>query len=302
MIAPIKISPTEDGIRLHRWLGRHYPNASMIMARKLCRSGEIRINSKRCGESDVLKAGDLVRIPPIVANKQSLPQKRAASPDFSLQDLEKLRQCIIHHDEDIVVFDKPAGLASQGGNGVKKSLDKMAAALLPNDTVLLVHRLDRETSGIMVVALSQIAAQKLSKAFQRQEVEKEYIAALSGKVSPKSGEITEPIDGKKAITGYKVLGELKNTLTFVRFSPKTGRKHQLRRHAAHQLGAPIVGDDLYGGRSFDGKLKTLMSTKNLYLFASKITFRHPRTEKLLTIGAAMPEWMRQVADLCEIEI
>jgi 23S rRNA pseudouridine955/2504/2580 synthase len=272
------------------------------MTRKLCRSGEIRINSKRCSGTDVLKAGDLIRIPPIVANKQSVPQRKTEALGFSLQDLEKLRQSIIHHDEDIVVFNKPAGLASQGGNGIKKSLDKMAQALLPNDTVLLVHRLDRETSGVIVLALNQMAAQKLSKAFQTKEVRKEYIAALSGKVSPKQGEIAEPVDGKKAITVYKVLGELKNTLTFVRFFPMTGRKHQLRRHSAHSLGAPIVGDELYGGRSFDGKLKTLISTKHLYLFASKITFRHPRTEKPLTISATMPEWMRQVADLCEIEI
>ena len=310
MSAPVKVSATEDGIRLHRYFGRHYPNANMMLVRRLCRSGEIRINSKRCGEGDILKAGDLVRVPPIVQTSESNPchsregGNRIPTPDFgfSMTDLEKLRNCIIHNDDDIVAFNKPAGLAAQGGNGVKKSIDKMAAAMFPNDTVLLVHRLDRETSGVMIVAKTQVAAQKLSREFQTKEISKEYIAVLAGGVKGQKGEIDMVVDGKKAVTDYEVLGGLKNTLTFVRFRPLTGRKHQLRVHAANGLGSPIVGDDLYGGRAFDGKLKTILSPGHLYLFASKITFRHPANGKLLTIAAVMPEWMKQVAELCEIDI
>jgi 23S rRNA pseudouridine955/2504/2580 synthase len=274
-----------------------------MLVRKLCRSGEIRVNSKRCAESDILKAGDLVRVPPIAQNRPDAKSK----PDvpergFSMSDLEKLRQCIVHDDDDIVVFDKPGGLAVQGGSGIKKSLDKMAAAMFPNDTVLLVHRLDMETSGVMVVAKNQAAAQKLSRSFQTKEVIKEYIAVLAGNVAPKEGEIDSPVDGKRAVTRYKVMGGLKNSLTFVRFRPHTGRKHQLRVHSANVLKSPIVGDDLYGGRRFDGKLKAILSPNRLYLVADRITFNHPKTGKLLTVRISVPEWMRQVAELCEVDV
>ncbi|MDR1071083.1 MAG: RluA family pseudouridine synthase [Rickettsiales bacterium] len=298
MIAPVKVSATEEGTRLHRFLLRQCPFGNMILVRRLCRRGEIRINSKRCDENAILKSGDLVRVPPVMQKRGPEPAK----PGFSLSDLEKLRQRIVHNDEDVVVFDKPAGLAAQGGGGIKKSLDKMAAALFPNDTVLLVHRLDKETSGIIVVAKNHAAAQKLARDFQTRDVKKTYIALLSGGVRPKKGIIDEPLDGKKAVTRYDVLGELKAYLSFVRFSPETGRKHQLRLHSANALGAPIVGDGIYGSRVVDGKLKTILAPNHLYLFASKITFRHPRTGKLLTISAAVPEWMKSVADLCDVEL
>lgn len=303
MSVPVKVSATEDGIRLHRYFGRHYPSVNIMMVRRLCRSGEIRINSKRCRENEILRTGDIIRVPPACIPR-SQPDKSVFSapiPVFSLADLEKLRQMIIHDDDDIVVFNKPGGLATQGGSGIKKSLDKMAAALFPNDTVLLVHRLDKETSGILVIAKNQYAAQFLANEFQSRNIQKEYIAVLSGGALPKRGIIDFQIGGKKAITEYEAMGGLKNTLTFVRFRPMTGRKHQLRIHAAEFLKAPIVGDDLYGGRRFDSKLKTILSTNHLYLFASKITMRHPKTGKSLTINAAMPEWMAQVASLCEIQ-
>ncbi|MDR2268695.1 MAG: RluA family pseudouridine synthase [Rickettsiales bacterium] len=300
MIQPIKVSATEDGIRLHRFLSRHYPSANMILTRRLCRGGEIRINSKRCIENDILKSGDLIRVPPGMSAGKIRPQKMKPA-NFSMSDLEKLRQCIVHDDDDIVVFNKPAGLAVQGGGAIKKSLDKMAAALFPNYTILLVHRLDKETSGLIVVAKNQAAAQKMAAGFQLKDIRKTYIAVLSGGVSPNKGVIDEPIDGKKAITEYKVLGGLKNALTFVCFTPLTGRKHQLRRHAAFALKAPIVGDDLYGSRREDGKLGAILSRTHLHLFASRVTFKHPRTGKDLTINAAMPKWMKLVAELCEIE-
>jgi 23S rRNA pseudouridine955/2504/2580 synthase len=298
MIAPVKISPTEDGTRLSRWMTRHYPNIGTILVRRLCRSGEVRINSKRCDGGAILKSGDMVRVPPAIHNRGPEPAKAG----FTLADLERLRRRIIHNDDDVVVFDKPAGLAAQGGGAIRKSLDKMAEALFPNDTALLVHRLDKETSGVIVVAKSHAAARKLAQAFQTKDVQKTYVALLAGGVHPKKGIIDDPVGGKTAVTRYDVLGELRDHLSFVRFSPETGRKHQLRVHSANVLGAPIVGDDLYGSKSLDWKLKTILSPNRLYLFASRITFRHPRTGKLLTINAAVPEWMKSVADLCDVEI
>jgi 23S rRNA pseudouridine955/2504/2580 synthase len=310
MIAPVKVSATEDGVRLRRWMARHYPDSNMILVRRLCRSGEIRINSKRCGENDVQKAGDLIRIPPSLSPKSETQGQKSngfglPTSDiglFSLSDLEKLRKCIIHDDGDVVVFNKPAGLAAQGGSGVKKPLDKMAAALFPNDTALLVHRLDKETSGVIVMAKNQMAAQKLARDFQSKGIHKEYIAVLSGAVRPRRGIIDDPIGGKSAVTKYEVIGELPGMLSVVRFTPHTGRKHQLRRHSSAVLNAPIIGDDLYGGGRIDAKLRALLSPNRLHLLASRLTFRHPRSGKTLTINAPVPEWMKPAIDLCEAKI
>ena len=141
------VSPVEDGTRLLRWFLRHFPSMPQREFYRLCRGGQIRVNSRRCRGTEVLHAGDGIRIPPTVTEYAVAPKKDESGEKFSLSDLEQLRQMIIHSDDDIVVFNKPAGLAVQGGTGIRKSVDKMAAALFPYHKVSLVHRLDRETSG-----------------------------------------------------------------------------------------------------------------------------------------------------------
>jgi 23S rRNA pseudouridine955/2504/2580 synthase len=288
MAIPKTVASTEDGIRLRKFLARHYPGVGMMDIRKLCRTGELRINSKRCKEADVLRAEDEIRIPPSLgrATKVASPPKK---PEFTLTELERLRQLIIHNDDDIVVFNKPAGLAVQGGGGIKRSLDKMAAALFPNDNALLVHRLDMDTSGVIVVAKNQTSAQKLAAAFQTHEVSKLYMAVLAGDVAPKKGDIETPINEKFARTKYEVVANMKGLLTLIRYSPETGRKHQLRIHSAVGLGAPIIGDDTYGGRELDGRAVNLIDIKHMYLFAAKITFR------LLSTSAEAPVWFKKAA-------
>ncbi|MDR1206807.1 MAG: RluA family pseudouridine synthase [Rickettsiales bacterium] len=329
MIEPVKISPTEDGIRLMRWFGRHYPRISQGEFRKLCRTGQIRINAGRCRGNEILQKGDVLRIPPVAEyakRTESKEQKTNSGVKFSLADLEQLRKIIIHDDADIVAFNKPAGLAVQGGTGIKKSLDKMAAALFPHDTMLLVHRLDRETSGVIVMAKNQRAAQALAAEFQERSASKVYLALLAGNVSPKRGVIdnfmvkgrifdseeaeafrkenrTKP---QRAVTKYEVLNEIPGLVAWVRFSPMTGRTHQLRLHSAYSLGAPIVGDELYGlekkeGKS-DGNLQSLINSNSLFLFACQLTFRHPGTGKIMTLRAELPAYMRGVAKFLEFEI
>jgi len=324
MTTPIKVSPTEEGIRLHRWFGRHYPGLNQGELRKLCRTGQIRVNSLRCKGNEFLRDGDVIRVPPSAqsAQKKETRDKRVDTGEkFSLRDLENLRRNIIHNDADIVVFNKPAGLAAQGGTGIKKSLDKMAAALFPFDTVLLVHRLDRETSGIIVLAKNQSAAQKLAAQFQDKTARKEYLALIEGSVSPKAGLIDNfMVKGRvldeaqaeefkkqtntrpqRAITKYEVLNELPGIVSWMRFVPLTGRTHQLRLHAAFSLGAPIVGDELYGNlekkdpgniSAVEENLKSLINSNNLFLFAHRLTFRHPGTGKIITLKAELPDFMR----------
>lgn len=319
MIQPIEISKTEDGVRLMRWFLRKYPGMPQHEFYKLCRGGQIRVNSSRCKGREVLLAGDIIRVPPTLSKYEKVEKRTETGERYSLADLESLRKCIIHNDADIVVFNKPAGLAVQGGTGIKKSVDKMAAALFPYDKVSLVHRIDKETSGILIVAKNQRAAQVLSQEFQDKTANKEYLALLLGRVSPKYGLIDnymikgqvfetpeKAIDGlrpQRAITEYEVLSDVSGMLSWVLFSPKTGRTHQLRLHSAFSLGAPIIGDSLYNKEQrLNPTLDSLLSTNNLFLFAYKISFRHPGTGKTMTLRATVPDFMRPVMEFLELKI
>jgi len=316
----VTISETESGTRLLRWFLRHYPGMLQRDFYKLCRGGQIRINSSRCKGTEILTSGDMVRVPPTLQSFQNVKKKKENGENFSLVDLENLRKCIIHDDSDIVVFNKPAGLAVQGGTGIKKSLDKMVVALFPYDKPSLVHRIDRETSGLLVVAKNQKAAQNLSAQFQNKTAYKQYLAVLQGNVTQKSGvidnyvakgqvfddfsKIPDNIVAQRAITEYKVLGEASGLLTWVLFSPKTGRTHQLRLHSAFSLHAPIVGDDLYGNRTHnqDGVFASVLNTQKLFLFAYRITFRHPGSGKEITLQADVPDFMQTVMKFFEFKM
>lgn len=320
MADSITISTVEDGTRLLRWFLRHFPSMPQREFYRLCRGGQIRVNSRRCKGQEILHEGDAVRVPPTIGKYANAPQKTESGELFSLSDLEKLRQTIIHSDDDIVVFNKPAGLAVQGGSGIRKSLDKMAAALFPYAKVSLVHRLDMETSGLLVVAKTQHAAQFLSREFQNKTARKEYLALLNGDVKESHGTIDNYLlkgkvfDGPErengtgarphhAITEYRVLTRASGMLTWILFLPQTGRTHQLRMHSAFCLNAPIVGDDLYGrGVQMDDGLHSVLATNNLFLFAYKITFRHPTTGRMMTFRAPVPEFMKPVISLLELPL
>ena len=319
----ITVSLVEDGTKLMRWFLRKFPAMPNRDFYKLCRGGQIRVNSARVDANRVLRAGDAVRIPPTIAAyaKKENVKKTETGALFSLSDLEVLRKAIIYNDDDIVVFNKPAGLAVQGGTGIKKSVDKMAAALFPYDKISLVHRLDRDTSGLLVVAKNQKAAQSLANEFQSKNAHKEYLALLNGTVANKQGVIDNYIvkgmvvdspdrinngTGQKpqrAITEYQVLAEATDCVSWVLFSPKTGRTHQLRIHSAYTLNAPIVGDDLYGvDKKINSVLSSVLTTNKLFLFAYKITFHHPRTNKIITLRATVPDFMKSVMNFLEFQL
>lgn len=321
MAEMVTVSQVEEGVRLHRWFLRRFPSMPMNQFYKLCRGGQIRVNSSRVGGKEALRAGDVVRIPPTLAGYAVVLKKSESGAAFTMSDLESLRQNIIYNDDDIVVFNKPAGLAVQGGTGIRKSVDKMAAALFPYDKIALVHRLDRETSGALIVAKNQVAAQNLANQFQNKMAQKQYLALLNGRVSPANGIIDNyMIKGQvfddpsranngtgqrpqRAITEYQVLSQA-GMLAWVSFLPKTGRTHQLRVHSALSLNAPIVGDDLYGGarKDCDASVQSVLNTDNLFLFAHKITFQHPSNGRMLTLTAGLPEFVQPVIKLLELKV
>lgn len=316
----VTVSQTEEGARLHRWFLRRFPSMPQRQFYKLCRGGQIRVNSSRVSGNEILRAGDVVRIPPTLGGYAIAPKKTESGDAFSLSDLEMLRRCIIHDDNDVVAFDKPAGLSVQGGTGIRKSIDKMAAALFPYDKISLVHRLDKETSGILVVAKNQIAAQRLAQQFQNKTAQKQYLALLNGRVSPERGTIDnymlkgQVFDSpqrlnsgtgprpQRAITDYSVLSQAAGMLSWVLFSPKTGRTHQLRVHSALSLNAPIVGDSIYGAATDSAALDSIVRTNNLFLFAHKITFQHPTTGRLITLRAQLPDFMEPVVRMLELKL
>ncbi len=312
------VSQAEDGIRLQRWFIRHYPGMPLREFHRLCRGGQIRVNSSRVRGNEILGAGDLIRIPPTIDAYRVGVKKSEGGDHYSLADLEELRQCIIHDDADIVVFNKPAGLAVQGGTGIRKSVDKMATAMYPYDKISLVHRLDRDTSGVLVVAKNQMAAQNLARAFQDKTAHKQYLALLHGHVTPSRGTIDnylikgavvdEPrrINGgqrpQRAITDYDVISSA-GDLTWISYSPRTGRTHQLRLHSARSLNAPIVGDSIYGRDvTLSPGVASIVPAGKLFLFAYKITFTHPRTGRLTTMRATLPEFMVPVLKMMEFQI
>lgn len=317
----ITVPQTEDGVRLLRWFLRNFPSMPQREFYRLCRGGQIRVNSRRVHGQEFLRAGDAVRVPPTIAGYAVRTKKTESGDNFTLSDLEELRKCIIHSDDDIVVFNKPAGLAVQGGSGIRKSVDKMAAALFPYDKISLVHRLDRETSGLLVVAKNLHAAQNLATAFQAKTAHKEYLALLNGDVKPPRGTIDDYMTRgqvfdtparvnngtgqrpQRAITEYQVLATAGEHLSWVMFSPKTGRTHQLRVHSALVLNAPIVGDALYGaGRGAPDALGGVMATNNLFLFAYQLTFQHPTTGRIMAFRATPPAFMTQVMEFFEFQL
>lgn len=314
------VSKTDDGTRLMRWFLRHFPSMPQGEFYKLCRGGQIRVNSSRCRGHEILRAGDMVRVPPTLETFATAPDKNGAGDNYSLSDLEALRKCIIYNDDDVVAFNKPAGLAVQGGTGIRKSVDKMAAAMFPYDKISLVHRLDRETSGVLVVAKNQRAAQILAASFQNKTTHKEYLALLRGNVTPNHGLIDnymlkgQVFDSparlnngtgprpQRAITEYNVLSNAAGMFSWVQFVPKTGRTHQLRVHSAMVLCASIVGDAIYGGVDGPDVPGAPEGIKKLFLFAHKITFQHPSNGRMITLRATLPEFMRGVIKFLELKL
>jgi 23S rRNA pseudouridine955/2504/2580 synthase len=293
------VTDDEAGIRLDRWFRRHYPDATQGLIQRLCRTGQVRIDGRRAEAATRLAPGQSVRIPPIQA---AAP---AAAPARDPKLAAELERLVLYRDEALLVLNKPSGLATQGGPGITRHLDAMLAAL--DERPRLVHRLDRDTSGVLVVARSPGVAAKLAAAFRTRAVQKTYWAVVAGRPVPVEGRIDLPLtrhdpgpggarvtpavegdeDAAQAITDYRTLDHAGRKLAWLELQPLTGRTHQLRVHCA-ALGAPILGDTAYGTIREERNTALVEGlSEQLHLHARRLVLPHPAGGRL-EVEAEMP--------------
>lgn len=300
-----QVAADEAGMRLDRWFKAHFPGVRHGELEKFLRKGQVRVDGGRAKSNRRLEAGEEIRIPPLDDHAASGPPQERPDPDAA----DKLKALILYEDDTIMALNKPFGLAVQGGTGTTRHVDAMLKAYAgKKERPRLVHRLDKDTGGLLIVAKTRKAAQALADAFKGRDVEKTYWALTVGAPRPREGTIDMPVakrmvrvrdggqervvpaegeDAKKAITDYQTLEEA-GPVAFLAMRPVTGRTHQLRVHAA-AIGSPIVGDGKYGGAAarIDG-----VSPK-LHLFCRAMTFFHPATGRAMTLTAPLTGHMKE---------
>jgi 23S rRNA pseudouridine955/2504/2580 synthase len=299
-----KVADEDAEIRLDRWFKRHFPQLGHGRLEKLLRTGQIRLDGKRASAGDRVAAGQEVRVPP-------LPDATAPAPKPQYQpkpgDIADIERAILYRDDDVMVLNKPAGLAVQGGTATEHHLDAMLDGLRfgAAERPRLVHRLDKDTSGVLVLARSVAAARFLTRAFRDKETRKIYWAAVVGLPKPRDGRIDKRLaklpgpagervvededDGKRAVTLYRTVAHAADKIAWVAMNPITGRTHQLRAHMA-AIGTPILGDGKYGGAA--AHPSGIADARKLHLHARAIAVPHPNGSTLRVVAPLPPHMLR----------
>ena len=317
----LRVGEDEGEQRLDRWLKKRFPQLNQIAIEKLCRTGQIRVDAGRVKPATRIEPGQEVRVPPL-PDAAPVP----AAPRLRETDAEMIQAAVLWKDEHIIAINKPPGLPSQGGSGQgERHVDGLTPALMfgYKEKPKLVHRLDKDTSGVLLLARTDRVARRLSEAFRARTTRKIYWAAVAGVPSPKMGtvrfglvkapghgrggegekmicvhpaKVDQTEGAKRATTDYAVLDSLGTRVSWAALVPVTGRTHQLRAHMA-ELGHPIIGDGKYGGSGqenqgdgWGAQLGGEISRK-LHLHARSISFDHPITGKRITLTAPLPEHM-----------
>jgi len=302
------VTEDEADIRLDRWFRRHFPGLQQSAIQKLCRTGQIRVDGHRADTATRLAPGQSIRIPPIQAQPQP-----SETPRVDPNEAKELRSRVIYKDEHMLALNKPYGLPVQGGPGITRHLDGMLDALRfeAEHRPRLVHRLDRDTTGVLLLARTPGTAAKLAALFRGRDVEKTYWAVVAGRPVPVEGRIDMPLrriggargertapadrndpDGARAITDYRTLDHAAQKLAWLELQPLTGRTHQLRVHCV-ALRAPILGDEKYEepdqNRAFAALIQGL--PHELHLHARRLVLPHPAGGTLM-VEADLPPHMK----------
>ena len=305
-VQTVTVTPDEGGMRVDRFFEARFPSLSFSHIQRIIRKGEVRVNGRRIEPKDRLEAGQAVRIPPL-----RLDQPKPAPADSETDKTRAFLQSILlYQDADVLVLNKPMGLAVQGGSGTTRHLDGMLDALRDphGQRPRLVHRLDKDTAGCLLVAKTRFAAAALAKTFRSRAARKVYWALVAGVPKPRQGRISTFLakeereeesfmriaaHGEKgashAVTYYAVVETAGQQLAWLSLKPVTGRTHQLRAHLAH-IGHPIVGDPKYFSKE-NWQLPGGMQNR-LHLLARRIVVPHPRGG-VIDVSAPLPPHMVQ---------
>jgi len=333
--ALVPVTADEDGMRLDRWLKRRFPDMPQTHLMKIVRKGEVRVEGRRAEISTRLEAGQGVRVPPARRPEPAKPAQRRASPE----DAEAIRAMTLYEDEDVLVLNKPHGLAVQGGSGTKRHIDGMLEALADRNgnRPMLVHRLDRDTSGVLLVAKTRKMAADLGEIFRSRRARKIYWALVEGVPKPAQGRISmflakgegmgderrakgqgradiermrvakhgDP-DAQHSLTLYATIDKVAPRLAWLSMRPITGRTHQLRAHA-EAIGHPMVGDPKYNRKAANDPARNdpLRAVppgveSKLHLLARRLVLPHPRGG-VIDVTAPLPEHMKRSFDMFGFE-
>ncbi|HLW29169.1 MAG TPA: RluA family pseudouridine synthase [Kiloniellales bacterium] len=312
MIQTRVIAAEEADQRLDRWFRKHFPQITQARLEKLLRTGQVRVDGKRAKSNLRLTAGQEVRIPPLGEPGGSPAPSRSRPMRLTPEEIEELQGRVLFRDEWVIALDKPAGLAVQGGTRTSRHLDGMLDALRfdAGERPRLVHRLDRDTAGVLLLARSAEAARRLGESFRTDQPRKIYWALVAGVPEKLRGVIDAPLgkeaspggekmtssapDARPALTRWTKVAQQGKHASWLALRPMTGRTHQLRAHCL-AMGHPILGDGKYGGRAaFPERLDL---PKQLFLLAREIALPHPEDGMTLRVEAPLPSHFRSAFDL-----
>lgn len=307
-VQTLTVAEAEAGQRLDRWFRQRFPGLGHGRLEKLLRTGQVRVDGRRAKSNTRLESGQSVRVPPM--GERSTPPVRRPRAEPAASEIRDLQQRILYRDDWLIALDKPAGLAVQGGTGQSRHLDAMLDALRfdAEEAPRLVHRLDMDTSGVLLLARTVAAARALTAMFKGKDVRKLYWAAVAGVPRPPRGKIDLPLrkqtgrrgeqvagdlaDGKPALTLYQLAARRGDNAAWLVLLPVTGRTHQLRSHCA-ALGHPILGDGKFGGKAafLPARAGRGQWPARLQLHAREIALPHPSDGTTFRITAPLPPHM-----------
>ncbi len=323
-VQTLTVGTEEADQRLDRWFRRRFPHVSQGRIEKMCRKGEIRLDGGRVKAATRVAAGQSVRVPPL---PEAAPRPEKPRALVSDADARMMQDAVLYRDDHLLVINKPPGLPTQGGSKQFRHVDGLSVALQfgYDEKPRLVHRLDKDTSGVLVLARTRSVAGALTAAFRDRDTRKIYWAAVAGVPQPALGtiryglvkapghgakgegekmlcvhpaRIDDTPGAKRATTDYAVLTSLAKRASWMALVPVTGRTHQLRAHMA-EIGHPIIGDGKYGGSGqenlgdgWGAQLGGEISRK-LHLHARFLRLTHPVTGRLMTFTAPLPEHMQR---------